>query len=436
MLKAGFARLDITPPLGERIAGYFYERPADGILDPVEVNAIAVGNGTDTIVIAAVDFLGLSTSHSALIRKMISERTGINEDNIFVSCLHQHTAIFYTGADPSMNIQEFGDRDFVNLFTRKICDAAQAAIDDMSDAEVSYAMERTAEDISFIRRYLMDDGTVKTNPGRLNPRIVKPMGESDNNVRLVRFKREGAKDIALVNFSTHPDVVGGTKYSADWCGFVRRYVEADIADVSCIFVNGVQGDTNHIDHKYNSQPMTGYEQAEHMGRVIADTVVSVWDKTEVREGDRVCGGVATVYNRTRTDGEERYEECKAFCERYYASSGEEQKRIGALAISSAQRIVNIRTARIYRSVPVSMISFAGIVFVGFGGEPFTHYATAVREAVPDRLIIAACCTNGYEGYLPTKSAFAEGGYEAGSSEFSESLEDQCVEAAVALISRI
>ena len=41
-LKAGFSRLDITPPLGIPIAGYFEKRYAKGYLDRLEVHAVAI----------------------------------------------------------------------------------------------------------------------------------------------------------------------------------------------------------------------------------------------------------------------------------------------------------------------------------------------------------------------------------------------------------
>ena len=35
-LKAGFARVNVTPMLGIHVAGYFKERIADGVLDELE----------------------------------------------------------------------------------------------------------------------------------------------------------------------------------------------------------------------------------------------------------------------------------------------------------------------------------------------------------------------------------------------------------------
>ncbi|MDQ6632267.1 MAG: hypothetical protein M3Y82_11015, partial [Verrucomicrobiota bacterium] len=39
-LKAGLAEIDITPPIGHRMAGYFDERLATGIHDPLHAKAI------------------------------------------------------------------------------------------------------------------------------------------------------------------------------------------------------------------------------------------------------------------------------------------------------------------------------------------------------------------------------------------------------------
>ena len=59
-LQAGFARVDITPPMNIPIAGYFIERFASGILDNIEVQALAVGDGDKKAVILSADLLGIS----------------------------------------------------------------------------------------------------------------------------------------------------------------------------------------------------------------------------------------------------------------------------------------------------------------------------------------------------------------------------------------
>jgi len=431
MLKAGFARLDITPALGSPMSGYFYERFAEGIRDVLEVNAVVVSDGENTAVIIAADIIGCRLTKCDEIRKRINERTGIPAENVYFACLHQHTAVCI-GMDEDVGVGLLNDKVTIETLLRKFVDVAKLAIDDMCEAEASYAVAPAAEKLAFTRRYVLDDGSFVTNPPKeLHDRLVRMANEPDNNVYLVRFTRKDAKDIAIVNFSTHPDVIGGKLFSADWCGFTRRFVEADNADVHCLYINGAEGDSNHID--FIGGKRTGYEHSRHMGRVIADAVKFVWDKTTPAVGDRVFAATEMVYNKTNMAGEERYDECKKFMDDYYGGKLSYTPHITELA--DARRVVEIRTAKIYRPVPVSVVGIGNIAFVGFGGEPFVEYAAASRDTAPDKFVIATCCTNGYEGYLPTKKAFEEGGYEAKSSRFTPNLMEQCIDTVKKLINK-
>jgi len=239
MFSAGFARIDITPPLGSPLAGYPQVRLADGMLDPLELCALAVRYEDKTALILSADVIYIMLSAATPLRKMISERTGVPEDQILLHGLHQHTSVrLGDRTNLPMKHTMSGDPAFLDVIYRKFCDAAQMAMDDLSEATVSVGEKETPEQISFIRRYHMKDGSVRANPGFLNPEVIRPAGEADNMVRLVRFHRAGKKDIAMVNFCTHPDVIGGTKFSADWPGFVRRFTEKALPDVHCLVVNG------------------------------------------------------------------------------------------------------------------------------------------------------------------------------------------------------
>jgi hypothetical protein len=55
----GFARLDMTPPLGVHLGGYFNVRIADGVLDPLYVNAVAFGEGEKKAVLIVCDLLSI-----------------------------------------------------------------------------------------------------------------------------------------------------------------------------------------------------------------------------------------------------------------------------------------------------------------------------------------------------------------------------------------
>ena len=80
-----------------------------------------------------------------------------------------------------------------------------------------------------------------------------------------------------------------------------------------------------------------------------------------------------------------------------------------------------------------MVAFGELAMIGYGGEPFTEYATKIRENEEDLFILCACCVNGGQGYLPTQSAFEEGGYEARSSRFTSSVATVLPETAKAML---
>jgi len=276
----------------------------------------------------------------------------------------------------------------------------------------------------------MKDGSIRTNPGRGNPDILEPIGDADNTVRLVKFEREGAKDIAFVNFATHPDVIGGNKFSADWPGFVRRMTEADIPNVHCILVNGAQGDTNHIDVS-SAGASKGYDHSRHMGRVITDTVISLWNKTEAVEPGKISGKVIMKRTPTNMSGIERIEECIEITRQIDA--GIYTKKIEMGDRGEIRRITAMEKATLIQKVPVSMVAFGKIALIGYGGEPFTEYASIPRKAVPELFVLSACLANGAQGYLPSTDAFAEGGYESRTTNFTAEVAPTLQTAAIEML---
>ena len=429
MLKAGFSRVDVTPPLGTSVWGYFYDRKAKGVLDPIELNAIALSDGKEKAVIVIADFEGIERKVVKKLKKRISEATGLKSEFIILHTTHSHTSIgLVEESITPFDNNVFEDKNYLDLLYRKFVDVSVMALDDMSDAVWSYAEKETDEQISFVRRYLMQNGLVHTNPYGFEDQIVKPSEEPDNTVRLMRFKREGKKDIAFVNFATHTDVVTGEYFSADWPGFLRRNVENDIEDTLCAVMVGFQGDTNHVN--FMGEKKRGLQRSIEMGRIIADTVIDIWDKTEDGEDFELYGAVATVYNKTNTDKEEYYDECLEFTTNLNEEGKPRtSKSPSGISYVEALRVVDIREIEpIYKKIPISVLSMGKFSIVGIGCEAFTNYARAVRDLYPDKTIFTASLLNGAEGYLPTKVAYAYGGYEVITSPFSPSVEEECIEA--------
>ena len=413
-MRIGFGRVDITPPLGTKITGAWQLRTADGVMDPLELNSVVLESGEEKIVIVTADLLAMNLANATSIRNLISAETGIPTQNILMQCLHQHTAT--TGGSTDVSCAEY-----VAVLKRKYVDVVCLALNDLAEAKMSCAEKATSEEVSFIRRYRMKDGNVMTNPGTMNPEIDHPLGKSDNTVRLVRFTREDAKDIALVAFQTHPDTIGGTQFSADWPGFARRKFEKEMPEVHCILTNGCQGDTNH--HKPGRPQIRKSEQAERyaftrrMGEIIAQAALDVWEKTAPLKEGAISTAFEITSIRTNLDGIERIEECKALYEKILEKD-EEVMKLPMSEKGAIRRIAKMENYVLFQKVPVSMVAFGELAVIGYGGEPFTEYADVLREAYPDLFILTACNCNGSQGYLPSAAAFAEGGYEACTTNFT------------------
>ncbi|MBR5295296.1 MAG: hypothetical protein IKU24_01750 [Clostridia bacterium] len=432
MFQAGFARVDVTPPLGSPLAGYPMERLATKIWDPLELNCVSFFDGENKAVLITSDFLYVMESAATPIRKMISEKCDIPMENVFMQGLHQHTSI-RVGSIPDSPYVGIDDKAYLDLLYRKYCDVVSLALLDLKDATFEVAEEKPEKQYTFIRRFYMKDGSLQTNP-KDPEQIDRPADEADNMVRLVRVKRENGKDIAIANYSAHPDSIGGRGLSADWCGFVRRLTEKEMPDTHCILVNGPQGDSVTFDWSSYKPGMKvgGYQHAEDAGRSISNAVISLWKKTKPIEVGNIWGKVVMKYVPSYNKDYERFQECEAALPAIRA--GENALPEGFTSKEQVFRIMEMKHEKLFQKVPVSVLCLGKLGFVGFGGEPFTEYARKARKAGKDMYIISACLTNGGQGYLPTAKAFGEGGYETSSSQrYTPAVEEIITGAAAALL---
>ena len=83
-LKVGYARVNITPPMGVNIAGYFKERIADGVLDELEACAVALSSGDATAIVMTIDHCGLVKDFLNVWREDIEKATGVKKEAIFI----------------------------------------------------------------------------------------------------------------------------------------------------------------------------------------------------------------------------------------------------------------------------------------------------------------------------------------------------------------
>ena len=72
VFQAGFARVNVTPQMGIFVRGYFKPRYADGVLDDLEINALALACGDSKVLLLSIDHCGLDKDSCTAFRKHIS----------------------------------------------------------------------------------------------------------------------------------------------------------------------------------------------------------------------------------------------------------------------------------------------------------------------------------------------------------------------------
>jgi len=434
-LTAGVAVIDITPPLSYRMSGYFRERLSTGTSNPLRAKAVVLRQGDERAALVFYDIIGLSLDVTSRARRQAAEKTGIPAANILIAATHTHTGPLYFGAlrkhfhdlavagygsDPCEKVDY--PSELVAKLVKVIAQADAAAKPVRLEAGVA-----EQRGLSFNRRFHMKNGTVRFNPGILNPDIIRVAGPIDPEVGIVFFNEVGSDNAAaaLVNFTLHLDTVGGTKYAADYPFYLEQSLRKRYGkEFVLLFGTGTCGDINHIDVTKKERLKTDY-----IGKTLAETVMA-----EAASLKAVAEPALAV----------RSEIVQAPLQRYgpkeVAWARENIKKVGTRELSflkqvEAYKILAVEMRR-GETMPLEVQVFRlsrDVAVVGLPGEVFVDLGLAIKRAspFPTTLVIELC--QDAPGYIPTKKAFAEGSYETVNSRIAPGGGEMMVEAAVRLL---
>src|SRR5919199_3944352 len=92
-LSAGTARTDITPPIGIAHAGWGAQthQRAAGVDLPLWATALALSDGSQTVVVVDIDLMYVWDREAADARQAVAELTGLPLSNIRLSYTHTHS---------------------------------------------------------------------------------------------------------------------------------------------------------------------------------------------------------------------------------------------------------------------------------------------------------------------------------------------------------
>ena len=411
MLNIGIAEEIITPARGLSLAGYFNKRPNRGFYDNVKVRAILFEQGGVVSGLVVLDLCSLGQELFDDILARIAA-AGMNfGSNLIICANHTHTSI---GKSSAISDEESAPT------AEKAALAVARAFRNLAPGSIEFA-SIDKNPCAFVRRYWMKNGSVVTNPGKLNPDIVRPECDFDRKTNVIAFRQEGRIAARAVNLAQHGDTIGGDFVSADWMGRLERELQIAIGeDVMVMTPMNASGDINHFDVS-TDRNQTCYAEAKRIGKEYSLVVLEAMKSLKPVEFDQITVKNSTFLYLSRTVTGEQLAEARKVLETVDAgtSHGGDLTSEGlsggdpAVLRHFAQRTVDCAE----KSVPSRVCRLTAVEFgkalalVSLPGEPFNGISRAIQQKSPFEHTVVIELAQSPAAYTPMPECFERGGYE-------------------------
>jgi len=427
-LRVGTAVVNIDPPMGIPLAGYYSERGCQGVADDLFAKAAVLDDGQTRVAFVVCDLIGVPRQVAVEARKLIQEQSGIPGAHVIISATHSHTGPVLVGefASATGNIPP-RVRSYTEALPKFIAKAVADAQAGLAPTRTSYGCAQESR-LSFNRRFFMKDGTVGWNPGKLNPEIIRPAGPIDPEVGVVYFETpDKHPQLTFVNFAMHPDTTGGTLVSADYMGALSRCLATHKGPAMLtLFANGTCGNLNHVNVRW-ADPQHGTNEANRLGAILAASVFKAY-----MDLVPLADTTLRVHNRTLqlplaaiTDADIR-----AAIE--IQKQGSKAKFMEQV---KAQKVLDVEQRHgqsIEAEVQVIALG-SDLAWVALPGEVFVEHGLNIKAASPFKQTHVIELANGDIDYVPTRAAYAEGNYEVVSARTGPGSGEMLVTAALQLL---
>lgn len=391
-LRAGVAKVDITPPTGLAMWGYGNRKlPSTGTLDPLYARVLVLEAGDTRLALVALDmgrpFGPASLAH---LRETAMKASAIAY--VLVAASHTHSGPVIQDEYPSGGTPAW-ETAALEKIAKAIDDARTHAVD---------ARLGTGYGVAYIghnRLRVNPDGTVTWFERN---KTMVPTAPVDPTVSVLRVDTADGKPLAIVvNYSCHPVVFGpdNLQYSADFPGVMTKTVEQAFGgEPLCIFLQGAPGDINPY------YAVTPLEQ----------DAVKMRDGAGERLGQEAARVAKAIHTEAVPEASLDFaEDLVTFRLRWDADKFRE-----AVTRVFGPKAFETYAARVKpeMQLPVTTVLInKRIALMGMPGEPFVEFQISWRDRCPLRDAFFLGYANGYFGYFPTIRAATLGGYGAGSA---------------------
>ncbi len=385
-MRVGWSKQEITPPLGIELCGYGYylERRAEAVLDPLFVRSLALQNPSRTLVLVSADIIGFSADMTARIKHRLALTRGLAPHDILLTATHTHSG-------PATNlVVGCGEPDsqYLKVLEESTIAAVLASLDDLGPAKSAGATARRCPGLAFNRT-----------------QAATPV---DDALRCLVFHRSEGRPLLAVNFACHPVVLEKSTYiSADYPG--RMCAELEQAGVDALFLPGFFGDVNPVSRRDRTGSGTEAD-LDKMGRALSDAVVKSMNQAVPIDDTLSVTAFSIKLPLQELETRGLHQELDALRN---ADSPPGYRRIVERWTGCVLQQVEQAVAPKEESIDVRCLNIGGSVVVAVPGEVFSDIGWALRKQLesfcPKKLLLIGGA-EAMVGYLPSAVDVQNRGY--------------------------
>jgi hypothetical protein len=403
-LKAGVARVDLTPPLelNAPLGGYGerMNRPAEGVHDRIFAKALVLTDGKQKFSLVTVDIVGFPPAVKPLLVGRLAAN-GWTKEQIMLLPSHSHTSIEMNAINPANTFQV----PQIGIYNPRVFEFVMERL-----VHVVQDALRQVVPVSVGTSSISIDGWNRNRRG----------GEmTDKELTITRVDTAQGKPLAaLVNFTAHPTFMSGEDmlFSGDWPGHLQRTLESLIGEgVTAMYYNGAEGDQAPVG-RADAGP-SRWERAERYGRDLGIVAWKQWQQT------RTLPNVALAYHLHTIALPER-----TWHPDFMKTGGAEYGLNEKLFKEMLPRMFPVQTDSL-------SLRLGDLLIVGIPGEMAASLGLKVkresgRMTGAGHPVIGGLADEWISYILPAEE-YRRGGYESSVSFYGETLGDTIVSGALA-----
>ncbi len=454
-MRIGFSEVSITPELGLPMAGMLRPPRAQGVQWPLFGRIMVLDDGELLAAIVSLDLLLLMASTVAELRQAITAGTGIAPGDVMIACTHTHRGP-YTAA----LMDEEPNYDYLDLLRERLIGGMAQALAARQPARLRVG-RIDAPGWTFNRRPLYRGEQAATHGPLWVPEFLRNEGPEDNELQVLMAEGSDGRALGgLVNYSCHTTVMGQEPvYSADYAGALTEELASRHGGIFA-FLQGAAGNLSAYDlSREGPIREVGPEHNRRMGRALAGKATEALAGGRYLPGERLRLARRILHIPQRRPTPKEVELARWYLEKapadldqgeftrrmygheytFYDNSAAVQEWFAREAIGMWEWQRRAGRRELVEDVEIQVLAVDDVALAGYPAEYFTEFGLRTKGESPFAQTFVVELANGWHGYVPTREAFAHGGYEARlgyQGRLVPEAGDRMCEAALALLAQL